>query len=218
MSLFDPDSPLMEALTFVGRLILVNLCFLVCCIPVVTVGAACTALYTVTLAQAENRDMTSALRKFFEAFKSNFRQSTVLWLIMLAFGILLFFDFRAVTVGSSADNRLMSVLFVIGAVCYITTLTFLFPVQAKFDNRIFNTLKNAMALGFAKFPQMLLMAALNLLPFIILYISPVFFFRIIILWILVACAATAQLNSYILRRIFRKLIPPETEDDKGDAL
>lgn len=203
----------MEALTFVGRLILVNICFLVCCIPVVTIGASCTALYTVTLAQAENRDMTSALQKFFEAFKRNFVQSTVLWLIMLAFGAALYFDFRAVTVGQLADNKLMSILFVVGAVCYVPTLTFLFPVQAKFDNKIFNTLKNALALGFAKFPQMLLMAVLNLLPVIILYFSQVFFFRIIILWILIACAATAQLNSYLLRRIFRKLIPQQESDD-----
>lgn len=220
MNLFDPDSPFMEALSFVGRLILVNICFLLCCIPVVTIGASFTALYTVTLAQAENRDITSVLGMFFAAFKRNFVQATVLWLIMLAFGALLFFDFRALTVGPFADNKLMSILFMVGAICYIPTLTFLFPVQAKFDNTVFNTLKNSLALGFAKFPQMLLMAVLNLLPLIILYFSQVFFFRTLILWIVIAFAATAQINSYLLRRIFRKLIVQQTpqitseEDEK----
>lgn len=218
MNLFDPDSPLMEALSFIGRLILVNICFLLCCIPVVTIGAACTALYTVTLAQAENRELTSALGTFFAAFKRNFVQATVLWLIMLGFGALLFFDFRALTAGPFEGNRLMSILFMIGAICYVPTLTFLFPVQAKFDNTVFNTLKNSLALGFAKFPQMLFMAALHFLPLIFLYFSQVFFFRTLILWIIIAFAATAQINSYLLRRIFRKLIaqetPPEpTEED-----
>ena len=48
MKLFDHDGPLMRALTYLGNLILLNLVFLLCCLPVVTAGAACAALYTVT--------------------------------------------------------------------------------------------------------------------------------------------------------------------------
>ena len=45
---FNPDSPMMRALGVVWDLIVLNLLFLVCCIPVVTIGPAITALHYVT--------------------------------------------------------------------------------------------------------------------------------------------------------------------------
>lgn len=209
--MFDHDSPVIEALSFVGNLILLNLCFLVCCIPVVTIGASATAMYSVTLASAENREQGFVLKHFFSAFKRNFRQATVIWLILLVFGAALVLDWRAITAGPLADSKLMTVLFFAGAFFYLPTLTFVFPVLAKFDNTVLRTLKNAMALGISKLPQAVLMTALNLALVIVLYFSQVLFFRLLILWILLAFAATAQLNSYIFRRIFRKLLEKQRE-------
>lgn len=211
MNLFDHDSSFMQALTHVGNMILLNIVFLLCSLPVVTLGASATAMYTVTLAMAENREQGFVLTAFFRAFARNWKQATVLWLILLVFGAALALDWRAITVGPLADNKLMTVLFFVGAFFYLPTLTFVFPVLAKFDNTVLRTLKNSMALGISKLPQAILMTALNILPLIILYFNQVLFFRMLILWIVIAFAAIAQLNSYIFRRIFRKLLEKQQE-------
>ena len=63
-----------------------------CCIPVFTIGAATTALYY-TVNKSIKNDRGYASSEFFSAFKSNFKQSTVIWLIFLAIYALLGFDY-----------------------------------------------------------------------------------------------------------------------------
>ena len=65
-----------------------NLLWFVCCLPIVTIGASTAALYYCTLKIADD-EHTHMAPMFFRAFKENFRQATVLWLILLAVGILL---------------------------------------------------------------------------------------------------------------------------------
>jgi uncharacterized membrane protein YesL len=65
-----------------------NLLWLVCSLPIVTIGASTTALYYVTLKIAENEE-GDITQQFFRSFKANFKQATVLWLILLAVGIVL---------------------------------------------------------------------------------------------------------------------------------
>ena len=66
----------------VADLIILNLIFIVCCIPIVTIGPALTALYYMTLKMARNEE-TYIIRGFFKSFKENFRQAIVIWLIIL---------------------------------------------------------------------------------------------------------------------------------------
>ena len=86
--LFSINSPLWRFMDKALRLIWLNLLWFLCCLPIVTIGASTTALYSVTLKYA--RDEEGYLtRSFFQAFRQNFRQSTIIWLVMAAIGILL---------------------------------------------------------------------------------------------------------------------------------
>ena len=75
---FNPDSPLMRALGVVWDLIVLNLLFLVCCIPVVTIGPAITALHYVTTKMAGEKDGTPVVGNFFKSFRANFRQGVLM--------------------------------------------------------------------------------------------------------------------------------------------
>lgn len=204
MKLFDPDSPFMQALAYVGNLVLLNLYFLLCCIPVVSIGASVTALYTVTIQESMGKS-GAVTGRFFRAFRDNFRKATILWLILAAVAAALVLDYFILTRTTFPGSKVLSILFVIVALIYLPTLAFVFPLQARYENTVLKTLKNALALGIARLPQAVAMILLNALPLIILYFNQVFFLRVIPLWAVIACAATAQLNAYILRRTFRKL-------------
>lgn len=83
---FNYDNPVWRFIGKLGDLILLNILWIVCSIPVFTIGASTTAVYYVTLKLARDEG-DSTIRSFFHSFKSNFRQATAIWLILLALAL-----------------------------------------------------------------------------------------------------------------------------------
>lgn len=204
MKLFDYDGPLMRALVNIGEMILLNVLFVLCCLPVLTAGASAAAMYTVAFHNLEGKG-GHVCGQFFAAFRANFKKATLQWLVMLAVAALLYADFCIITQTDFAGKAVVEVVFVIVLTLYLPTLTFLFPIQAYFENTVAKTLKNAVALGIAKLPQSVLMLLLNGFPLLLLYFNITAFFRLIPLWFIIGFAATAQLDARLFRRIFRRL-------------
>ena len=71
----DMDSPLMRVLNRVGDLMILNILMIICCIPVITVGAACTGMHYVLLKMVRDRE-GYLVRGFFKSFVMNFKQAT----------------------------------------------------------------------------------------------------------------------------------------------
>ena len=90
-ALLEIDGPVMQLITKIVYAVWLNILWFICCLPVFTVGASTTALFYVTLKIARNEE-GAVTRAFFHSFKENFRQATVIWLILLAVGILLGID------------------------------------------------------------------------------------------------------------------------------
>ncbi len=82
MKFFSVDSPLMQALNRMADLLWLNVLTVLCCIPIVTVGASLTAMHYMLLKIVRDEE-TYVTRGFFKSFKNNFRQATVIWLIQL---------------------------------------------------------------------------------------------------------------------------------------
>ena len=87
------DNVIVRALNKICDMVCLNVLWLICCIPVFTIGASTTALYTVMLKMVKNEE-GYIFRGFFKAFKENFKQSTIMWLILLALGIVCYIDYR----------------------------------------------------------------------------------------------------------------------------
>lgn len=86
-------------------LIILNLLFLLCCIPIVTIGPAITAMYYVTMKMVRNEEAYIA-RSFFKSFKENFKQGLGIWLIALVLIILEFMDFIIMNSSAAAFTPL----------------------------------------------------------------------------------------------------------------
>lgn len=89
MKLFDVDGPLMAALNKLADLVFANLLFILFSLPVVTLGASLTALQTVVLALAEDEENLVVRKRFWQAFRRDFKQSTLLWGIFAAAALIL---------------------------------------------------------------------------------------------------------------------------------
>ena len=130
-----------------------NLLWFICCIPIVTIGASTTALYYASLKVVRDEDRSLA-RMFFRSFRENFRQSTILWLILLAAGLVLAGDgyivyhLRASSAGTPAVMwTLILALLISAGVVYTIVLLFVFPLVASVSNTNLAMLKNAFLIG-----------------------------------------------------------------------
>ncbi|MDO5361372.1 MAG: YesL family protein [Eubacteriales bacterium] len=146
--LLNPDNPVMQFITKIVYSVYLNILWFICCIPVVTAGAATTALYYVTLKMAKNEE-GGITKTFFRAFKENFKQSTIVWLILLALGIVLGVD-GYVLWHMRFENAFWTVItaiFLVAVAAYLIVVMYIFPLMARFDNTIFAMFKNSLFIG-----------------------------------------------------------------------
>lgn len=218
MKLFNPDSRIMIFLSRVADLVILNILWLVCCIPVVTIGASTTAMYHV-IRHWQKDSVSSIMRDFFQSFKEDFKQATPVYLILLiptaavVMNAMLIFNPE----NSAAVPSYLLVIWFISALILLFISSFVYPVMAFFADSIFKTLRNAMVLALANLPRTILISVLNLLPVILLFVNLSFFLQSSIFWLLIGGALVAYLNMSILKPVFKKLVPSEFEDTVPDT-
>ena len=147
-ALLEIDGPVMQLITKIVYAVWLNILWFICCLPVFTVGASTTALFYVTLKIAKNEE-GAVTRAFFCSFKENFRQATVIWLILLAVGILLGIDgyiFYHMLFESELWT-LGTAVFMVALAAYVIVLMYIFPLLARFDNTIWAMFKNSLMIG-----------------------------------------------------------------------
>lgn len=210
MKLFDPEAPLMRALSGFADLIVLNVLWLLCSLPVVTLGVSTAALYTVTLRMLR-QEGGGAARSFFRAFRENFRKATLLWLIFLAAAALWVVEFILCR-GESAGLAVLApfgLLFLL----WVFTVSYVFPLQARFENPVGRTLQNALLMSFAHLPYTLVFAVLNTFPLWLFLLKTELFWQLSFLWLSIGFAAIAYGNSFFFQRLFRRYMPPATREE-----
>lgn len=204
---FNPDSPLMRFLTKLADLMILNLLFLLSCIPVVTIGAAWTALYYVTLKMVRDEE-DSIVRGFFRAFRRNWKQATILWLMVLGLGAVIVLDIRFLNaMGDSATAAAMKTAVEILGVLGLMVLQYLFPGLARFEASTGNTLKNACLLAVGNLPKTLLLSGAAVGAVYLSCWSNLTISVAIVVWVLMGFALMAYGNSGVLVKIFDNCLP-----------
>lgn len=179
-----------------------NLLWILCSLPVFTIGASTTALYYVTLKMVQD-DESNITAMFFRAFRENFRQATTLWLIMLGIGLLLAGDgYILYHLHHSAAGipalmwTLMLALIIVAAIAYVIVLMYLFPLVASVRNTNWAMLKNSFFIGIHYLFCSILVFAIHLAMF---YVVVNLFTPAIIF----GQGLCALLSSYLLINVIR---------------
>lgn len=203
MKFFRFDSPFWEFFSRVADLVILNVLWLVFSLPIVTIGASTTAMYCVALHLVRGEG-SGVVRMFWNSFRLNFRQATLLFFILLIPTVLVCYELWLYLSGAVTQTLWTGVVFCLPAVLLTLISAYIYPLLAQFDNSIRNTLKNACYLAIGNLPVSLIMAALNLLAPILFLCLPEFFMRSCIFWVAIGAALVAAVNSLLLRRIFKK--------------
>ncbi len=209
-ALFDIDGPAMRFITKLVYSAYLNILWFICCLPIFTVGASTTALFYVSLKIVKDEE-SHLTRSFFHSFKENFRQSTMIWFILLAAGLVLgvdgyvFYHMRF----DSAIWTLGTAVFIVVLVAYAIILMYIFPLLARFDNTVRAMFKNALMIGM----RFLFCTALMALIYFIMAVVVIRFFTPAIIFGEGLCAL---LCSYLLSNIL-KLCEGKTGADDSIA-
>lgn len=212
MKLFDLDSPIMRGLTKMADLMLLNLLTVICCIPIITVGASFTALHYMALKLRRNEE-SYIIRGFFKSFKQNFKQATIIWLMNLIILIVLAGDFYIIHSMGESFNKVLQVIIAVVAIIVLFTSTFVYPVLAKFDNPVMRTIKNSLVISILQFPKTILMFILNWLPWIIMLTM----IRVAPLAVIFGFSAPAYASAFLYSNFFKKLEAQIEEKNGQDA-
>lgn len=167
--LFNYDSPLMSGLGKMADLVVLNLLTLLCCIPIVTIGASITACHYVAL--KIRRGEGYVLKNFWKSFRENFKQSTIMWLMLVVFVVVSVFSYSLAMsgMGGTMGSIICTVIFV-GALFVAMTCAWLWPMQSKFVNSINDTIKNAFLFAFKYLLRTLLMLIISVVPVVLLLV------------------------------------------------
>lgn len=200
LSLFSPDSKFMQFMSRICDLLLLNLVFLLSCIPIVTVGTACTAMYTVCF-RFDTEQETGVFKGYFRSFRENFKQATVLWVILLLCGGTACWNalfFYPMPNAMHYGFYLFAGLFVLA----VMIAGYVFPLLSQFRNDSLSTFKNALILSIGYLPRSVLITFLNCFPFALLLLNLYLFLQMGFLWIALYFSAAAYLNSLLLKKVF----------------
>lgn len=197
-SLFSLDSPVMKALGLACDLIILNLLWLLCCLPVITAGASTVALHFSCIQL--QKDSGSLLKNFWQSFKSNFLQATTLWLlVLLVFAVLAGEGYLlyALDLGMKPFYLLLYLcsVFIFGLMC-----VFLFPLQAWYDNTILKTLRNALLFSVGHLIYAVGMLVLSCIPLLWMILQLESFLQFALIWLIFGVALIAYLNCKIFLR------------------
>lgn len=208
-NIFRIDSPLMQTLSDIVDLVFLNILTIILCIPIVTIGAAVTALCDATA--RIHRDEGRIWYHYFRAFKSNFKQATGIWLIMLPIGALLCTSLLYYAYLELPGSKAFQVVTVMLAVMWALVITWVFPLQSRFENKVKETMRNALLCSLAYLPRSILAAVMNLIPWLVLYFATNLFVKIGYVWFALWFALAAYVNWKILDKPFKRLMGVEEE-------
>ena len=165
-SLFGPDGKVNQVLGIVKNLMILGVLALICCLPVVTIGASLTALSYVALRVARNEE-GYIIKDFFRSFRENLKIATIIWLILLLFIAFFSLDIYIINHTEAVFPDFIKIVLMVAIAAILLLMTYLFPMIAKFQNTLGGYLKNGIMMTILNLPKAILMLVLYLLPSVI---------------------------------------------------
>lgn len=213
MNIFSYDSKFSQLFVKLSYACWLNMMWMICSLPIITIGASSTALYSVTLKIADETE-SNITRQFIHAFRSNFKQSTRLWILLLIAGLLIGGDFYVVMHMRSMSTGIMAIIWTLNlalliavSIIYVVVLIYIFPLIARFENTDQAMLKNSLLIGIHYLFCTIVVAAIHFVMFyaVVAVFTPL---------ILFGEGLCALLSSYMLINVFRVISYRPEEDEQ----
>lgn len=153
MKLFSIDGPVYRFLSRFWDILRLNFYWLLFSLPIVTMGAATTAAFSLTLKMAEETE-GYIFKPFFKAFKENLKQGSILGVLNLVYAYALYLNFQLFDVVK--DNPMYFLIIgIAGTFICVGSFLYAYALAARYENTIPNILKNSMGISMRYFGRTL---------------------------------------------------------------
>ena len=204
-NLFNLDTPLMQMLTRVGDMIIINFLTIICSLPIITAGAAISATHRIMQDFLMDNE-TTIVRTYFRAFKENFKQATLVWLALVVIIAALLADVFLINLFIQGSLRSFFVILLSAVALIVFAISmYIFPLLTRYRNTLPQRLRNSLILMITKLPRTIGMMALHALPFVILWVSYNLFLQTLIFWLFVGASFTIFMDTFLLKPVFQQL-------------
>ena len=205
MNLFKFDGPIYNGLSRIFDILFLNILWLLCSIPIITIGASTTALYYCMLKISRKNDAGMAAM-FFKSFRQNFKQGCALTVVFAVSGVILYMNFQACALIEGIFVKCIKILIVALLIVFGLIVSYAFPLLAQFDNTVKNTLKNSLLLAISNIKKTIPIFIINAIPIVVFWKLPYTFVFCLPLLLTFGVALIAFINSKILIGVFDKYI------------
>jgi uncharacterized membrane protein YesL len=207
-NIFNLDNGFFSFLSKVCDVIFLSILFIIFCIPIITIGPACTALYYATV-KVIRRERGYVFREFFRSFKLNFKKGAIVGVLLTIVYIIVGFDLWAAYKALDGSTFRFAIF---GVYLAITILAlgfsvYVYPVLSRFDVTLRQLIKTVLIISLRHLPSTVCMVILTGAAILGVYIIP--------LLLLVIPGVLVWLNSLLMEKILKKYTPQAegAEDD-----
>lgn len=214
--IFGYDSPLGQVLNFIADLIIVNFLFLLCCIPVVTIGPAQSGLFNAMRILQDREDDSSTVKAFFRGFKNGFLSISIVSTLFLVFDVVLFWTLAMCY--SYADTGMFvhwGIPFA-GLLLSLVVHSNLTVFHSQFQCTAGQLVRNAFLVLISHPLRSLAVMALTWAPVALFFLMPNMFLNLVPLFITVYYSLAFMFGALVMQKPFKKLIDSFYEEIEGE--
>lgn len=208
---FSPDSKFFNFMSKLGDFVVLNILFIITCIPIFTIGASFCALYTVCKKRLADEE-SYIIRGYLAIWKENFKNATIMWVFFLVWLPILLSLTNLAT--KHLNNVILFSFCLLIILWYIFSMLYAFPLQASFINTPFRIILNSFLTAMAHLPYTIVLFAVTMLPAVITWLFPGALYFTFTYWLLIGFSLNGILSVLITERVFRHYRPKETEETK----
>lgn len=179
MKFFGVDSPLYKFLSKLLDVIQLNFLWIIFSIPIITMGASTVAAMSVALKMADDEEGYIG-RSFLKAFKENWKQGTLLWLITAAAVYAIYLDFQFFE-ALEGNPMIFLIVGIASTILAVSALLYAYPLSARYENTLFRTINNSIEISRRYFGRtLMLVVVLGVELIVFQYNATMLFFAIIL--------------------------------------
>ena len=195
--IFSTDGLIYGGMERLYQVLLLNVIFIISCLPLFTIGAAISAAYGTAYKLTEHKEGV-LYKTYWHQFKQNFPPATKMWLLIIAIvGGMLFAlpYFRYLIVG----NKVAYYMVMVGLTFIILLSLYLFPLIARFENTLAATITNAMILSLKHLPISIILFFVSVGG---LFLLPVYLPKLLFAWLFIGFGSVFFINAKLLLKVF----------------
>lgn len=192
MTIFKLDGPFYKLVTLIFDIVALSILWVLCCLPVVTMGASTTALFTITGKWAQGQE-TRLLKDFLASFHKNLKAATLftLLLLLVLFGVIV--NLLNITLFGAA-SQIVAVVQLVVAVEFLIAALYFFPLLSQYEMGLFSLLKTSLFMANRHLLTSVLLLGVLILMGWLIYLVPILLFAI--------PSYYGMWSMHLLRRIF----------------